>query len=94
MNKAQLHADICVQLNDTYQAKNADYGDAYSRVRKEEGDRYVLGSLKNKVYRLEALLHGENPKVKDESIEDTLLDLANYCIMEVIERKIDNPYKL
>lgn len=28
-------------------------------------------------------------EVKDESIEDTLLDLANYCLMEIVERKID-----
>ena len=27
--------------------------------------------------------------VADESLDDTLLDLANYCIMELIERHAD-----
>ena len=44
----------------------------------------------DKVNRLETLLKKENKQlVNDESIEDTLIDLANYCIMEVIERNID-----
>ena len=32
-------------------------------------------------------------EVKDESIEDTLLDLANYCLMEIVERRIDRNEK-
>ena len=44
----------------------------------------------DKVSRLETLLKKENKQlVNDESIEDTLIDLANYCIMEVIERNLD-----
>ena len=36
--------------------------------------------------------HG-NRRVKDESVEDALLDLANYCIMELVERKNDTKSK-
>ena len=32
---------------------------------------------------------GEKAKVSDESIEDTLLDLANYAVMELVERRVD-----
>lgn len=32
------------------------------------------------------LTNGENNRVKDEKVEDTLLDMANYCLMEVVER--------
>jgi hypothetical protein len=35
-------------------------------------------------------MQGAEQKVKDESIEDTLMDLANYCIMELVERKMAN----
>ena len=31
----------------------------------------------------------ESAKVKDESIDDTLMDLANYAIMELVERRRD-----
>ena len=42
--------------------------------------------LQDKLNRLKTLIRNE-ARVKDESIEDTLLDLANYAIMEVVERR-------
>lgn len=90
MNKIEIHKSICDKLNSTYAAKNADYGDSFARVRKEEGDAVILVRLKDKLYRLETLLHGADRKVNDESVDDTLLDLANYCIMELVERRSEN----
>lgn len=89
MNKVDIHRKICDRLNETYSAKNADYGDSFARVRREEGDTAILVRLKDKLYRLETLLHGADAKVKDESVDDTLLDLANYCIMELVEREAE-----
>ena len=86
MNKVEIHKNICDNLNKTYEAKNADYGDSFARVRREEGQAAILVRLKDKLYRLETLLHGADRKV-DESVDDTLLDLANYCIMELVERR-------
>lgn len=90
MNKIEIHKSICDKLNSTYAAKNADYGDSFARVRKEEGDAVILVRLKDKLYRLETLLHGADRKVNDESVDDTLLDMANYCIMELVERRSEN----
>lgn len=87
--KADIHKGICDELNATYRAKNADYGDSFARVRREEGDAVILVRLKDKLYRLETLLHGADRKVDDESIDDTILDLANYCIMELVEKRYD-----
>lgn len=40
--------------------------------------------------RLKTLLgKGEQAQVLDESIYDTLMGMANYCIMELIERQIE-----
>lgn len=89
MNKAEIHKSICDKLNDTYKAKNADYGDSFARVRREEGQTAILVRLKDKLYRLETLLHGAEIRVNDESIDDTLVDLANYCLMELVERKVE-----
>ena len=33
--------------------------------------------------------HYKQLKVKDETIEDTLIDLANYCVMEVALSRLD-----
>lgn len=89
MNKVEIHKSICDDLNATYKAKNADYGDSFARVRKEEGQTAILVRLKDKLYRLETLLHGAERQVSDESVDDTLIDLANYCIMELVERKAE-----
>ena len=44
--------------------------------------------LEDKLSRLKTLIKSEN-KV-DESIEDTLMDLANYAIMTLIELRVEN----
>ena len=84
-----MHKEICDKLNETYEKKNNDYGDSFAKVRVIVPDA-IMVRIYDKVSRLETLLKKENKQlVNDESIEDTLIDLANYCIMEVIERNID-----
>ena len=48
---------------------------------KKYGPIAGLVRISDKFNRLENLLMGNDAKVKDERVEDTLLDLANYCIM-------------
>lgn len=87
MTKVEMHKKICDDLNSVYEAKNHDYGDSFARVR-EHYPQSINIRLWDKLLRLDQLNSGVNAMVKDESIEDTLLDMANYCIMEVIERRI------
>ena len=87
MNKVEMHKQICDELNKVYEAKNHDYGDSFARVRTQYPQSINI-RLWDKLLRLDQLNSGEVAQVKDESIEDTLLDMANYCIMEVIERRI------
>lgn len=88
--KSCLHKELCDQLNKTYSKKNADYGDSFAMTRAEFGNQAILIRLSDKFFRLKTLLQsGSAAQVPDESIEDTLLDLANYCLMEVVERKSD-----
>ena len=89
MNKVEVHRNICNSLNDTYKAKNNDYGDSFAKVRNEYPEAIIV-RLMDKLERLKMLLGGRVQQVKDESIDDTLLDLANYCIMELVERKSDS----
>ena len=87
--KVTMHKEICDKLNETYEKKNNDYGDSFAKVRTIVPDA-IMVRIYDKVSRLETLLKKENKQlVNDESIEDTLIDLANYCIMEVIERNLD-----
>ncbi|MBW9154255.1 DUF1599 domain-containing protein (plasmid) [Clostridium estertheticum] len=83
------HMEVCKELNSLYEAKNHDYGDSFAKVRNELGNTAILVRLYDKVERLKTLLQGAEQKVKDESIEDCFKDLANYCIMELVERAVD-----
>ena len=84
--KECIHWTICRELHDTYKAKNADYGDSFAMVR-EKYPNAILIRLNDKLNRLETLMNGAEQHVNDESVDDTLLDLANYCIMELVERR-------
>ena len=88
MDKVLVHDGLCKALHNIYKAKNKDYGDSFSSLRKEFPEA-ILIRLGDKYNRLKALMKNGKAKVKDESIEDTLLDLANYCLMEIVERKMD-----
>ena len=84
--KIEVHKDVCDGLHDLYVAKNHDYGDSFAKTR-EIVPGAILVRLHDKLNRLTALLSKpDQAKVKDESIDDTLRDLANYALMELVER--------
>lgn len=87
MTKVQLHSDICSELNALYERKNHDYGDSFGKSYDEYGMAMPCIRLEDKLNRLKALTRNGDQQVADESIEDTLLDLANYAIMTVVERR-------
>lgn len=69
-----------------YCNKNADYGDSFGQSIKEWGFLSALIRIGDKYNRLKSLIgDGKNIQVKDESIEDTLIDLANYSLMLAFE---------
>lgn len=78
---------IVRKMSSTYRAKNHDYGDSYSNIRKKYPIS-ILIRLSDKLSRLETLMTGEKAMVKGESIDDTLLDLATYSVMELVERGV------
>ena len=86
--KVNSHEDICRNLNDIYARKNTDYDDAFAKSLKEYGMTMPCLRIEDKLTRLKALtIHNQTQQVLDESIEDTLLDLANYAIMTLVEIK-------
>lgn len=83
-----MYEEIVKELYDIYKRKNHDYGNSFSILYQKFGLQSVVIRLWDKLLRLETLL---NSKAQvDESIEDTLKDLANYAIMALIELKKSN----
>ena len=83
--KTERHSDICKEINALYARKNHDYGDSFHQTFTEEGMAMPRIRLEDKLARFKSLTKSEVQEVKDESIRDTLIDLANYAIMTVLE---------
>ena len=92
MDKIQIHKDICRELNETYEKKDSDYGNSFGETFDKLGIISAVTRISDKYNRLVSLCTKpeEEQRVKDESITDTLLDMANYCIMTIIEMHKDN----
>lgn len=86
--KVQTHREICEEINDLYARKNHDYGDSFHQTFVEEGMAMARIRLGDKFNRFKTLSRNEEQKVNDESIRDTLIDLANYAIMTVVEMEV------
>lgn len=86
MTNVEKHEAICAELSALYKAKNADYGDSFHKSFEEYGLTMSAIRLEDKLNRLKHFAkNAQLAKVKDESVRDTLLDLANYAIMTVME---------
>lgn len=70
---------ITDELKDTYIKKNHDYGNSFDKSIDKFGLTAAVVRMNDKMERLNSLLN-KDAKV-DESIRDTVMDLANYCIM-------------
>lgn len=82
------HRKMIEGIHETYKKKNRDYGDAFGVSLDKRGMVAALVRMEDKMGRLDSL-KDRDPLVKDESLQDTLLDLANYAIMTAmwLERK-------
>lgn len=84
-DNVQRHESICRELNALYARKNADYGDSFHKTFLEEGMAMARIRLSDKLERFKRLTKSNEQHVQDESVRDTLIDLANYAIMTVME---------
>lgn len=82
--KIQLHKKLIDYLHNLYITKNADYGDSVHDTYIKYGLTSFLVRLEDKLNRARTL-STKRALVNDEKIEDTLLDMANYAILAVIE---------
>lgn len=75
--------EITSNMAKTYAAKNHDYGNSFEQSLDKFGLVASVVRLGDKMNRIESLTK-KGAQVKDESIKDTLLDMANYAIMTVM----------
>lgn len=85
-NDSDRHMEICTSLNETFKKKNSDYGNSFSKSYEIFGMVGATSRIYDKMNRLLSLtVESKEREVDDEPIEDTLLDMANYCILTYME---------
>ena len=86
--KLERHKMICDEINELYRKKNKDYGDSFHQTFLEEGMAMSRIRLSDKLSRFKQLSRKGKAEISDESIRDTLIDLANYAIMTIVEMEV------
>ena len=79
------------KLTKVYVAKNKDYGDSFTRSLDKRGIVASIVRMEDKMNRIDSL-HDKPTTEVDESLVDSLEDLANYAIMTAIwlEKQADD----
>lgn len=80
-NNVEAFASIVKEMTKLYAKKNHDYGNSFDEGCDKIGTGYPLGRILDKMNRLIACMGKEDEMQINESIEDTLKDLACYSIM-------------
>ncbi len=80
--------DVLQKMKEIHEAKNHDYSQEGEFGNFRESEKIGLPAWKGAFVRLQDkysracnLIAGKEAKVKDEKLEDTLLDLANYAVI-------------
>lgn len=89
------HKELVDELHDTFEKKNRDYGSSFHDTYADLGIISAITRISDKFNRAKTLAKhmDAEPNVKDEAITDTLLDMANYCVMTVMEIELENAQK-
>ena len=86
--KVNAFEDITIELRNLYDAKNRDYGDSFGQSFRKWGLPMSCIRLGDKLNRLDSFAQKKDMHVSDESVEDTLCDMANYAIMTLVELRM------
>ncbi|WP_239649058.1 nucleotide modification associated domain-containing protein [Brachyspira hyodysenteriae] len=75
--------DILKELETLLIRKNKDYNNSFDKTVAEYGYVVIAIRLEDKINRLKNLKNNKN-QVTNESLKDTLLDIAGYCVLALI----------
>lgn len=91
MTKIEKHEELCKRIHETYIKKNTAYGDSFGHSFGDWGIAAAAIRISDKFNRFVNLSKHPDIDKGDEAITDTLLDMANYCLMTIIE--LENDYE-
>ena len=84
----ELFGKVLDEMFNTYTAKNGDYGNSFSETIREFGYIPAIARINDKLNRLKKMVKCERMNIPEETMRDNLMDIANYCVMTIME--LDN----
>ena len=87
MDNVEKFKKLTAKMADLYEEKNRNYGNSFDKSLDEDGLLVSKIRIGDKYNRFSSLLKQKSEGTSDESIVDTLVDLANYAIMTVMWMK-------
>jgi arginine utilization protein RocB len=85
MNTVERFKEITEEMQELCKRKNSDYGASVNDTYQKYGMTAYLVRLEDKLNRARNLALKGNQEVEDERLRDTLIDMANYCILAIID---------
>ena len=85
--KEEQFKQLTQQMLETFKKKNADYGDSTTQTFEEFGLTSYAIRLNDKLNRIKSFCKKGELEVKDEGIVDSLMDMASYCLLAVVDIK-------
>ena len=88
-NKVNEHdvRELLQKMGDIFAIKNEKYGNSFEVSVDKYGMIAALTRISDKLNRIENLILTGDNGTDDEAITDTLIDMANYCVMTAVYMK-------
>lgn len=90
MDRLAIYQYILNNLEESYKAKNNDYGNSFADTYEKFGCVSFLVRITDEYNKLLTLCDPNIPEQRVKKIDDTILDLANYCLLWLVEREYKN----
>lgn len=83
-SKLEMMSSLLEREHHIYELKNQKYGNSFDLSVEKYGLISALTRMSDKWNRIENLILTHDNGTDDESLKDSLMDLANYCNMTVL----------
>ena len=90
IDRLDIYQYLLNNLEETYKAKNNDYGNSFADTYEKFGCVSFLVRITDEYNKLLTLCDPNIPEQRVKKIDDTILDLANYCLLWLVEREYRN----
>lgn len=90
IDRLGIYQYLLNNLEETYKAKNNDYGNSFADTYEKFGCVSFLVRITDEYNKLLTLCDPNIPEQRVKKIDDTILDLANYCLLWLVEKEYRN----